>query len=598
MIFHSDHRQAAVNLVYIQLWEGFTAAIHFNCKTNTILERFVQTPPHLDLCITNTSVFDQANVFLEDLSNNGIYAILSWGTMKSIVSNLAKNSPDHRNYIATHIRELPEGEFVTLYWIRSLFGDHLVGWEDAVKTPPRMTALNAFINSASGLLEFDPESSHFESNHPTVQKLLATISGENKESYIRPEPQELAEGFVQVFVELENTHPMSYIYVEKFTFLAVRSKCKDWWKEEIEGALQILHLGSSIDGMEKWDLTFIVTHSKRKIVVTSSFFVAFAPNIPRKATPSDWIAVSTRIHHIDSLLALYGLFVKAEVHTEDYVKPFREQLVAYRMSYDFGANDSKHKYKHTSVPDTDNNWKDSYQNMAARRTMPKGHLMGPMANSITVSSNMGDGMETYCHYYLQMKLGKYKFRNLLKHCGMLRHPNQTVWPSDPIWKCPGPPASPNIPAEPCNNADPQSNDTQNAIMVGKIVGSDVSPYHGYWLCQKCSRKIGRRDLDVFKTQKETEPLPNCQIDRLEELENQTSNQTLKARRDKRKIEIGEEKVLGQARNMIRANPASETEQTNKAARNQVRDQNRPDKPSGEIRAIRNKSADIDYPERP
>ena len=57
--------------------------------------------------------------------------------------------------------------------------------------------------------------------------------------------------------------------------------------------------------------------------------------------------------------------------------------------------------------------------------------------------------------------------------------------------------SQHIPAEPCNNADPQSSDTQNAIMVGKKVGSDASPNHGYWLCRKCGRKMEPRDLDVL-----------------------------------------------------------------------------------------------------
>ena len=458
--FHKDHEQRWLDLIVMQLFEAFLAAAIRGvvCVTKTVLERLVQSPPPLHHLSSKCK--QKAMNFLRDVPKRKVHAFFTWPTMKSIVHDMITMKKELRQYLNTRIDPLPEGDFCKKYWIEMLFEkESLHSWEDLMISP-RKKMLDEFLAKVDSLLEEEDPSRSEENNSDSIliKAAYSLISGENKTSYLRPSAQEMGEQFIKSFSDRNETlAPDMVFYVERSVLDAARQINRQWVDNLIGN--DVIHVGPT-----EWELSLVTTTTKRSLIVTSSFFLPFSPEVQKH---------TTRVAIVKNLITFLELMGKDSA---------RSAVVSYLMAMTF-------------YDDDETSSSSSFQRDAARSALPQGYLKTPPPKCKTVSTNMG--LEMFDHFYVMFRLGDEKFGRLLRHLGHFCPPEnqqRIFWPSHPDFSCPGCPGTRKFQPVPC--CSPQN---QNVCMVGKEKEKGKRKgFWGLWLCVACWKKIEPRELDFLK----------------------------------------------------------------------------------------------------
>ena len=284
--------------------------------------------------------------------------------------------------------------------------------------------------------------------------------------------------------------------MERTNFNALKKECPNWIHSTID-----LTLG--IEVLPEKALFLVRTMTGRRIMVLSSYFSAFAEETTTK----------TRFKSIQAYFTCLCLLCASGNITAHEVSRQQSLLRSFLMSVeglDGAPNDETNSVDNSSNDDDDDcdDWSDGSDNgaesagvestdssgessgyRAARLlAMPKGYFAGPPPGILVVSQKLKIGYAEML--YIRHFTGPEMMIKLLKAHGYLL--NGEPSPLELDWKCPGPPAAPGIEAEACTCQDSEPRPT--TMFTGTGPGH---PLYGLFICQRCHRKLPRRELAIL-----------------------------------------------------------------------------------------------------
>jgi hypothetical protein len=459
LTFNKDHEGKDGHfelLVKLQLCELKIATMH-RCATNTVGERFFQMPSlHVRRSIASPKFSKKAIAFMTNIQDNGVFCLFTWPTLKARLHEMKLNS----EFLQHILRDLPNREFVKLFWIMELLGPKFGAWEDSLKTSPREAHLHEVVQRIVNADSMEE-----------LRDALALIQGENYGHYVPPSDSDLAEGARIVLEEKDKSLPPEHaIMMERITFNALEEHQPVWFDSVID-------MKSAIKVMPDRALLLVRTKRGRRIIVTSSFFTAFAENTK----------TVTRFRAIQAYLTCLSLLCESGNVSAEEVSRQRSILRSFLMGLE-GLKD-----------DNESSCDDNHRS-ARRCAMTEDFFKGPKPGILVVSKNLEIGCHEMC--YLRACIGEAWTNELLKAHGLLANGGSS--PLEPDWKCPGPPAAPGIAAEECNAITNEGTQSPRATMF--IGTGSEHPYYGSFSCPHCRRKFQRRELAILKEWERTDIL--------------------------------------------------------------------------------------------
>jgi hypothetical protein len=451
-------------LIRMQVCEIYFACT-YTCVTKTVGERLVQLPSARVCEAVEPHTFDSNAVkFLKEIPDRGIYCLLTWPTLPSMLQRMAKNSEDLRQKVHP---EPKAGGFVKANRLIELHAQKFGSWEDCIEQSPRERDLTEVLER----LEIALEGEMNDDKNKMARDALASIQGDHYSSYVCPSEVEIAAGARKVlekqFKELPTDH---VIVIERVTISALEAKEEDWFREHI-----LIEVERKL--LPERALSLVRATSGHRVVITPSYFVAMGETASTEA----------RFLSVKAYLAYMDLLCESGNLTAKHVERQREILKSFLMGLDFGD------------PDISN-----YRN-ARQFAMPQGYFAGSKKDVVLVSQHLGIGYAELL--WLWAHLGKAKTGKLL-----VAHGLQASSPLEPTWACDGAPPAPGIEAVACTN---HQGDDLYAVMVG---GQQPNHYfRGHFSCQKCHRKFAPREKAMLEELKSTNKLGEGHKERLEEL---------------------------------------------------------------------------------
>jgi ubiquitin len=267
LVFHEDHKGKLESLLLMQLCELYFATA-YECITGTVGERLVQVPSTRVVEETNptplseeapTEFSDEAIKFMTDIPEKGVFCLLTWPTLSSLLQDMKQGSV----FLMHKLRELPaKGGFVTLNRLRELLGLKFGDWEDSVKVCPRGATVQDVVDSLKNACS--------SGDDEKLLSALGPIQGDAYSHYVGALIEKVAEGALTVLKEKLGSLPTGdVIMMERVTFNALETYYRDWFRDNID-------MDTAIEVMLDRALFLVHTKCGRRIIVTSSYFTAFA----------------------------------------------------------------------------------------------------------------------------------------------------------------------------------------------------------------------------------------------------------------------------------------------------------------------------------
>ena len=564
--FHPNHQSHLQDLIRMQLMEIWLAC-SYECSTNTVGERFTQLPSaRVRKILEPRSFTPQMLQFAENIDDQGVFGQLTWPTLPSRIREIAL-MPQH-SFLQQRLHPAPPaGGFVTANRLIELLGPKFGGFKDSLQRSPREAKLDEIIESLQPLLEgtvdaFNPEECTI------IRSTLEPIQGDNKSHYVRPSRAALAEGARQLLRELLNSLPANHvIMVERVTVHALEVECSHWFETVID-------MSTAIDVVpdDPRSLCLVRARSGHRIIITLSFFMAFAEKVPMEVrfrcitayiTCLDFMEASGNqsLEKVEQQRAILGSFLMglefgqqsststtgidddASAVDDDAVLPADcrysdDDLLQDDFDDEDGdsdddddddaddnsdddaseddADDADYSDADASADDTSNNKVIIAEQYRKPRllTFPNGYFKGPRFSVLGVSKALKIGYAEML--YIRVQLGADKFNQLLIAHGLLYQGRQASSPLELSFACPGVPACPGFEQEPCAWRD-RDDVTPQVIMVGGGA-RQCHPCFGLFVCRHCCyKKIARREQQFLEELESTGAISNVQQNRLVDL---------------------------------------------------------------------------------
>ena len=351
-----------------------------------------------------------------------------------------------------------------------LFGSKLDKLQDSLRRSPREKALHDVL----GRLEPALEGAMNKAKETTARAALELIQDQYYSSYVRPSQVELAAGARQVLQQEFKRLPADHVIViERFTIAALEAEQLEWLSSviDMDSAIEVLPEDTRA-------LSLVRAYSNHRVVITASYFVAM----------EEETNTSARFSSVKAYVACMDLLVASGNQVGHDVQRQRRILQSFLMYLDFDACG------------------DANYRTARQHAMPQGFFAGNKKNVLVVSQNLKMGYGELL--YLRERLGEAKTGKLL-----VAHGFQASSPLEPTWKCPGAPRVAEIQAHACTN---HQDDDRYAVMVG-----GDQPEHllrGWFCCQRCHRKMERRELALLQQAETENELPKGGMKRLQLLQ--------------------------------------------------------------------------------
>ena len=287
----------------------------------------------------------------------------------------------------------------------ALLGPKLGEWKDSVDFCPREVTLRSVVNTLLPLLQPDPDAL----DHAAIQKALRPIQGENYSSFVRPSTPEMAVGAHQVLQTELASHPTKHDvhWLERYAWNALKQECGESLEDIVD-----LKTAMEVTPDRPGSLCLVRTQSDRRLIISSSFYIAFAQN----QTPAH------RFGSVQDFLAAFDFLHASGNVSHAAVSKHRKILCSFLMGVERGDKPG---------------WED--QLLKSRiLAVAKGYFRCAPKGTVVVSQQLQIGYGEML--YLREALGKEMTIKMMLAHDLLLNGMQTSSPLEPDWRCPGLPA--------------------------------------------------------------------------------------------------------------------------------------------------------------
>ena len=435
LCFHPDKHKRRDDWITMQLTEAQTCC-SFDTSSNIIAERFVQLPtPKL-----RTIFFDSTKPLvtpeIEEFFSNfkDVFGNYTWPIIRSYLLSLDVD------YFNQKLRQAPRDAFVTHFLNQRLWGPHLVGFEDAVKIPPRATEIIELAKELRPLLSSKAAAIANTDKIVTIIQKIDNSSGIYK-SYKGTSDEEQAFKTKELLERrAASSKTSTYNMVEACAYDLVLKHYEEWSED-------FFQLDQTIEVVDR-DRDLLVcrlvpwTSGHKSIIPSKAYFNAMAPSRSNEH----------RLGAIDSLFTMKRLLAELSIAAD--IDEFRGWLLSCAMalgSIGGGLEGSALE--------------------GCLSHLPAGYWLCAPEGIRIASDHIGAGIG-YCEaLLLHYALGKEMFDRLLNVFGINAGP-QVATPMDLSHQCQGVPAVRGMEARLCT-ADPNG-----ASSIISLVGADT-PGHPF-----------------------------------------------------------------------------------------------------------------------